>query len=103
MRWPYGDVYEPERCFVLSDQTSEELSARPSGSMTECTSPDGIFDMSGNLWEWTQGADGEGVLRGGGWNFSAGMNQCRARAVPDPSTRQAQSGVRCCTKPSQTP
>ena len=98
-RWPYGDVYEPQRCFVLEDDASTETSARPSGSMADCASADGVFDMSGNLWEWTEDTNGQGVLRGGGWNFSAGMNQCRAQATPDLTTREAQFGVRCCTEP----
>lgn len=48
---------------------------RTSPSGTFAPSAAGIFDLSGNVWEWvsdpfTDGRDGLQVVRGGGWNSS---------------------------------
>jgi formylglycine-generating enzyme required for sulfatase activity len=96
-RWPYGDVFDPEACFLLSSpRDAGEVNARPSGSLTRCRTPEGIMDLSGNLWEWTRAEDGSGVLRGGGWDFSAGLGQCRSRAPAEGNYSEPQLGVRCC-------
>ncbi len=100
-RWPYGHVYDADACFLLSSpRTVDEVNARPSGSLPECASPEGIMDLSGNLWEWTLAPDGRGVLRGGGWDFSAGMGQCRANASAEDGYSEPQFGVRCCADPT---
>jgi formylglycine-generating enzyme required for sulfatase activity len=98
-RWPYGNVYNPDACFTVTGSEHTEVNARPSGAQPECGTPDGVLDMSGNLWEWTRASDGSGVLRGGGWNFSAGLGQCRSRAEAEATHAEAQLGVRCCTDP----
>lgn len=96
-RWPYGNEYQAERCNDAAAQApGEGGQAMPSGRKADCVSPEGVYDLSGNLWEWTIGADGRGLLHGGGWNISAGLNQCRAIAQADDEHRIPEFGARCC-------
>ncbi|MFT5686922.1 MAG: sulfatase activating formylglycine-generating enzyme, partial [Myxococcota bacterium] len=98
-RWPYGNTYNKTACHDLSESATEE-GGYPvaSGSYRNCQSPEGVFDLSGNLWEWVAVGTGgaRGVLRGGGWNLSAGLNQCRARAEAQQDHSSFQFGTRCC-------
>jgi Sulfatase-modifying factor enzyme 1 len=117
--YPYGDGYtrDPDKC--ITDQRWRAYNERnmiprdgaaaaaemdrlwqgkPSGSQTECRSEHGVFDMTGNVDEWTTSTTpGErpSILKGGYW----GPVRTRCR----PSTRGHdqnhvfyQQGFRCC-------
>ena len=89
-RWSYGNEYDSKRCHHASQQY--EGGALPAGHFSDCQTPDGVFDMTGNLWEW----NASGVLRGGNWNFSEGLGQCRSMARPAPHIHNDEIGLRCC-------
>jgi formylglycine-generating enzyme required for sulfatase activity len=96
-RWPYGNVYDPDRCHDESRaRESQAGEALPGGSMPDCATPEGLMDMSGNLWEWVEQPGVGGVLAGGGWNIAAGLGQCTARANPALDYGAAETGTRCC-------
>ncbi len=115
--YAYGDVYEAEICNGIdadcnceSGKTACEcidghgypgcyrdcggvLRVRATGSYSDCTGGNGVWDLSGNLWEYT--LDGpEGVLKGGAYNCGDSVSNQRCDFVPDwnPSAR----GFRCC-------
>lgn len=83
-QWPYGNTEKPTACNDRRDRhpaieylESTDVFARLehpcinqipdtvflTGAKTECATPDGVFDMVGNLHEWT--ADKAGTFRGG--------------------------------------
>ncbi len=117
MPYPYGYDRDSDACVfdrawrepdaaALVSRDSERAVAEldrlwqgePSGSRPRCRSPFGVFDMTGNVDEWTSAnVPGErpSVLKGGYWGV--GRNRCR------PSTRAHgrdfayyQIGFRCC-------
>lgn len=52
--YPYGNTWMEGVCNVpdTSGQPTQE-SELPAGSMPECVSAFGVYDLIGNLWEWT--------------------------------------------------
>jgi serine/threonine protein kinase/formylglycine-generating enzyme required for sulfatase activity len=68
------------------------------GSYPASVSPFGVFDLAGNVWEFTSSvqASDQVVARGGSFHF--GANSCRStdREVVEPSFRDVSVGFRVC-------
>jgi hypothetical protein len=121
MPYPYGYDRDPNACVVdrswiaydetaLRDRSSQatmrELDAlwqgTRSGSSPACRSPFGVYDMTGNVDEWTESTRREGlpsIFKGGYW----GPVRARCRPstrVHDPDYAFYQQGLRCCASPS---
>ena len=94
--WPYGSSYQLHRCNYALVKHNDLPEASPSGTYPGCVSADGVFDLSGNLWEWVDVGDGRGEMRGGGLNVSAGYGGCQAAAYPHPDFQTFETGTRCC-------
>jgi sulfatase modifying factor 1 len=99
--YPYGSVYQPGKC------NGEDLAvhdAIPVGSASGCQgSVAGLFDMSGNVFEWEDGCDAnygpndQCRLRGGSWND----NDLQCSFGSTGTTRSEMSGnfgFRCCSQ-----
>jgi formylglycine-generating enzyme required for sulfatase activity len=85
-------------------------SESPTGFFERCVSAEGIYDMTGNLWEWNadQGNEFSSEARfhqGAGWRTVAeqhrdGDMQCsRTMTIPESSAAMHHSsmvGFRCC-------
>jgi len=114
-KYPYGLIYDSKKCnthrgliYFESDRT-----LAGSGDFSECKSDFGVYDMTGNVWEWSKneigviekGLETEKELRGGGWDagFSCMDNWMlfKKRNVPETfmdsiSEIKNRVGFRCC-------
>jgi hypothetical protein len=94
-KFPYGEKLEKARCAVKGKR------ALASGKAANCVSPEGVFDLSGNLAEWTASAFNAGqpqkVTRGGSFAQSQAQLSCEARDYFLPGQGgAAHLGFRCC-------
>ncbi|HSV72440.1 MAG TPA: SUMF1/EgtB/PvdO family nonheme iron enzyme [Chthonomonadales bacterium] len=81
-RWPWGDAFDPARCNTTGTGTTP-VHAYPTGR-----SPFGCYDMTGNVWQWTESERFDGwtrsaILRGGAW-FEAKGSLWYVRGGPQP-------------------
>lgn len=103
-RLPYGDTWEPHRCNTVEwDDDTDQVPVRPSGAFPRCVSPEGVFDLSGNVWEWTTEPDPTGdlrELRGGGAHNAESHSVCRPneRLYQEPDATVGLLGFRCCMR-----
>jgi len=107
--YPWGDTPS-----IVATNTRESKEGRPLpvGSFAYGVSSQGVYDMSGNVWEWCydyydkdyyrdssyknpRGPDSgkERVIRGGGWNISVVDMAFRKRVKP--TSQYASLGFRC--------
>ena len=96
--FPWGD--EPATCDVAVIESGAEGrgcghgSTWPVASLESGRSPYGIFDMAGNVLEWTADRNaGRAVVRGGSWR--ADLSPDAWRAERDATVRDGEIGFRC--------
>jgi len=75
---------------------------KPSAELTQCVSPFGVRNMTGNVDEWVHRDVTWGAWRSamkGGW-WMAARNRCRPATIShDEHYRDVQAGFRCCSDP----
>ena len=109
--YPYGDQFDAQRCNGQAydadpHRAGDQDEPVPTGEPDRCVRnwPNGLlFDLSGNVWEWTTEAVGGGgaarALRGGSYgNISGGMTCQFANAAQADAARE-NIGFRCCGLP----
>jgi hypothetical protein len=94
-RYPFGDTYARGLC------NADGEGLMPAGSLPGCGSAYGVFDMSGNVAEWT--ADRSSVaggpdlfVAGGDWSSGSARSSCTSVAPFNPAISSARVGFRCC-------
>jgi formylglycine-generating enzyme required for sulfatase activity len=101
----YGTEFEPGRCNTPQpdgEGWSRSGAAAPSGAYADCRTPDGIHDLVGNVWEWTDGwydrQQRWRVVRGGSWFHSVNFARADGRfgRFLTPDYRLDLIGFRCC-------
>ncbi len=75
--YPYGEVFIPDICNTWATGNGGVV---PTGSMTDCVTVGGEYDMSGNLWEWVSdvckwNSSYKGI-QGGSWYCSYEGEEC---------------------------
>jgi hypothetical protein len=87
--FPYGPQHEREVCNeARSDGTGTNLSR--SGARDRCVSPEGAYDLVGNVGEWVD----EGVVLGG--DATTKTPSCSARHDAAATHKGPSTGLRCC-------
>lgn len=91
LTYPWGDTFEPANCNLATSGPS------PAGSRPADLSPCGVFDMAGNVCEWTQTTEhGYHVVRGGSWaDTLPEAARAGAHFSLHPKTRSSRLGFRC--------
>ena len=84
--WPWGKLFEPAKC-------NPGGGTLPVRALPEGRSPVGFYQMSGNVWEWTESERDDGhtrfcILRGGSW-FKAEGSGWYVPSGPQPCTSHA--------------
>jgi formylglycine-generating enzyme required for sulfatase activity/membrane protein implicated in regulation of membrane protease activity len=83
--YPWGDEFDFAKANV-AEEIGKGIGSSNVATFPQGTSPDGLWDCSGNVWEWTRTVDGDSrVLRGGSWGDIQRYARCacRFRSIPD--------------------
>lgn len=95
--FPYGATHRAAAC---NDHVGGSSALEPTGARADCRTPEGVFDLSGNLAEMTEDA----MKRGGSFRVNAVMYQseyaqCDAQLRVFEGVHSDEVGFRCCRRP----
>ncbi|NMW21424.1 MAG: SUMF1/EgtB/PvdO family nonheme iron enzyme [Chlorobiaceae bacterium] len=84
---------------ILLNYNSNVDATTPVGNYPEGVTPEGLYDMAGNVWKWTDSlfdatTDSNRVLRGGSWRSNPGRCRSTYRFDSPPNSRGNRAGFR---------
>jgi len=90
--YPWGDEWDDRACGHRGHGTRR---TKPVGSFPKCVSPFGIYDLVGNVWQWTSDTRGTSwVVCGGAWNNLPRSIGSAGRNGYKPASRFSNLGLR---------
>ena len=93
-RYSYGDSYKQNKC------NTNTKAAKRSGRKEQCRSWYGMYDMNGNLWEWTSTTSKDHpnmyLVAGGAWNTNNESKCTDQKFSFYPQNQYPSVGFRCC-------
>ena len=93
-KYSYGDAYKQNKC------NTNTKAMKRSGRKEQCRSWYGMYDMNGNLWEWTSTASPDHpnmfLVAGGAWNTNNGSRCTENKFSFYPQNQYPSVGFRCC-------
>jgi hypothetical protein len=98
--YPYGARYRENDC------PAKETAAARSGRFPVCRSYYGVYDMTGNLWEWTSTPAPDPdffMVAGGNWTAGNEATCGFSKYSFYPAVRYPFVGFRCCQEPAKGP
>ena len=102
LRFPYGDDFDDEKCNTET-KAGEKRSITAAGAFAGCKSGFGVFDMSGNVAEWTATPLSAGsramIIKGGAANKPDWAVRCANRGNKPAGSSDGFLGFRCCANP----
>jgi formylglycine-generating enzyme required for sulfatase activity len=104
--YPYGDTYAGSPC---NGKDPGPLTTVPVASLSDCQSSSsgytGVYDLSGNVWEWEDSCSGTSGtsdfcrVRGGSFYFNGSNLRCDVDYYYARGHSYAYFGFRCCSDP----
>ncbi|MCF0224264.1 MAG: SUMF1/EgtB/PvdO family nonheme iron enzyme [Fibrobacter sp.] len=93
-RYSYGDSYKQNKC------NTNTKAAKRSGRKDQCRSWYGMYDMNGNLWEWTSTTSKDHpnmfLVAGGAWSTNNASHCTESKFSFYPQNQYPSVGFRCC-------
>ena len=93
-RYSYGDSYRQNKC------NTNTKAVKRSGRKEQCRSWYGMYDMNGNLWEWTSTTSKDHpnmfLVAGGAWNTNNESKCTDSKFSFYPQNQYPSVGFRCC-------